>query len=135
MATFICFLCVKDFRITNDTDDWNEYVRLHRFVPEGTYSLESACENSVTVPLELIFYPNKHWVYELRREADTLQIEGIDLEEDEFIAFKIERLNGGYCFRWYEYLDQVLTYDPEIKSLVLSTYEENSKNQIWYLEK
>lgn len=136
VATFVCLLCVKDFRITNDTDDWNEYVRLHRFVPEGKYSLESVPENQVNFPFNLIFYPNKHWVYELRSENDTLKIEGIDLEEeDEFIAFKIERLNGGYCFRWYEYMDQVLTYDPEMKSLALCTYEENNKNQIWYLNK
>lgn len=136
MAIFICFFYVKDFRITNDTDDWNEYVRLHRFVPEGKYSLESFSENQVNFPFNLIFYPNKHWVYELRSENDTLKIKGIDLEEeDEFIAFKIERLNGGYCFRWYEYMDQVLTYDPEMKSLALCTYEENNKNQIWYLEK
>lgn len=32
-------------------------------------------------------------------------------------------------------MDQVLTYDPEMKSLALCTYEENNENQIWYLDK
>lgn len=141
----VCLLLVKEFRITGDTDEWQEHSRLHRFIPEGTYNLEPVGTVENAFPFYLDFCPDKDWTYELRSaedryyliltEDDSLKMEEAVREEDRKIGFRVERLNGGYCFRWCEYLDQVLTYDTESESLILSTYDENNINQIWYLKK
>lgn len=135
MVMIVCWGAVKDFRITEDTEAWNDYYRLHRFVPEGTYDFQTASFNDNSITLSLLFHAEKNWMYELRDDNGTLEIDGIDLyEDDQFIEFMIERLEGGYCFRWCRFLDQVLTYDTEMQKLTLTTYDENNKNQIWYLE-
>lgn len=141
----VCWFLVKDFRITEDTDEWEEHIRLHRFVPEGIYNLEPAGAVGNAFYFYLDFCPDKDWTYELGSaeegnyliltEDNSLKMEEINQEEDKKLGFRIERLSGGYCFRWCEYLDQVLTYDTNTCNLTLSTYDENNKNQIWYLKK
>lgn len=135
---------VKEFRPVEDTEDWNEYVRIHRFVPDGAYNFESAAQDSVSFPFYLKFYADKDWIYELKEteagenllitDNESLIMKDIDLNEAEnYFGWRIERLNGGYCFRWYENPDQVLTYDTDEKNLCLCSYEENNMNQIWNL--
>lgn len=54
-------------------------------------------------------------------------------ETDGYQGWRIERINGGYCFRWYSNPDSVLTYDREGEKILIEKYKENDSDQIWNL--
>ena len=66
-----------------------------------------------------------------------LSNEEIDYPSDYFWywRWRIERLGGGYCVRWWNDMNKVITFDEETMTVYLSDYEEGKRAQIWELSK
>lgn len=128
--------------ISEDTDMWNEYVQHHRFVQEGNYKLQLIQNQKILGLYQICFEPEKDWTYEIKTQNGKkwLIVEGEKLmerktidETDGYQGWRIERINGGYCFRWYSNPDSVLTYDREGEKILIEKYKENDSDQIWNL--
>ena len=62
-------------------------------------------------------------------------VENETYPSDAYWRWRIERLNGGYCIRWWNDMNKVITYDEKDNVIYLSDYEEGNLNQIWKLKR
>lgn len=78
--------------------------------------------------------------YDIEKESRMAIVDGeprlvpesnTDFPSDAYWHWRIEKEGGGYCIRWWNDMNKVLTLDEERKIICLSDYEEGDRNQIW----
>ena len=139
-------------KINDSCEAWDQYCKEHRFVDSGCYYLKTMQNNRLCTfgesqKLYLSLDSNDTWQYQfddVNRESRLAVIDdnvvmvengNTDFLSDAYWRWRIERLSGGYCIRWWNDMNKVFTYDEENNKVYLSDYEEGNINQIFKLER
>lgn len=138
--------------VDEDNEKWETFISEHRFIDEGNYYLKSKESDWVygseeDIKLYLSLDMNDTWQYQfddISRESRLTVVDGeihmvskekTDFPSDAYWRWRIERLSGGYCIRWWNDMNKVMTFNEESQSLCLTDYEEGNRNQIWDLKR
>lgn len=151
--------------LKEDNEDWNIYLSEHRYISDGYYyvkpiEFDGVCryvEGEGIVVIEDALKENDKlylsldmsdtWQYQFddssRKNALTVVEDNIYMLSNEqkdalsatYQRWRIERIGGGYCIRWWRDMNKVLTFDEQTMTVYLSDYKEENRAQIWELSK
>jgi predicted nucleic acid-binding Zn ribbon protein len=152
MGITVLVLFSNILMIGEDTDKWDNYLREHRFINDGYYFLTLKdtevyeCENGNKIYLSIDMNAY-YWEYEIQNvtrdsrltvvgdKLEMISNDEVDFPSDAYWRWRIERESGGYCIRWWNDMNKVITYDEENASIYLDDYKEGNKKQIWTFER
>ena len=138
--------------IGEDNEKWDAYLAEHRYIEDGYYYLKSLGADWLykygkNSKFHLCLDMSDTWQYEIQDMAGESRIVAVedelcmlpnsetDFPSDAYWKWRIQRLNGGFCIRWWNDMNKVITFDEKNLKIFLSDYEEGNLNQIWELKR
>lgn len=148
---FILMVAGNTLIIKNDNEKWDAYLSEHRYIEDGYYYLKpieaEGDEYNENRKIYLQIDMSDTWQYEIKSIDKKARFTAIgdavymlpdgesDFPSDAYWHWRFQRLNGGYCIRWWNDMNKVITFDKENSNVYLSNYEENNLSQIWELKR
>ena len=127
-------------------DDKNLYIGGSMSDNDGYLTIFRASDNNSKLFIERD--GDQYWEYQFYDmdkksrltvigDAETCMISenNIDFPSDAYWHWRIEKEGGGYCIRWWNDMNKVLTFDVDNKTVCLTDYENGNSNQIWRIRR